>query len=326
MALAGTVSAPVLDAVEPRLGEAARPQGLVERQFDARPAQAGVLVDARRDEPHLALIRSRRSQASPAAGSPSLICASLESGSSASSSIRPSRAMRKYGVAEPARGNLAGTDGSAAGSMPPTGARSVMRDWRTFISLTIACEAASDALAPTVSMRRCSSSSFEKAPSVERLGALELALLEVDVGLLGGERRFGLRDLRLQQRVVQPGQGLALLHPVALVDIDRRDAIAGEFGADRRFLAHHQPAGRDDLFREVAHARRASRASPASPASAGFAPFLRRAPASGRTNATPATARPRRRSLAIEVSLRVVIFSVLARPGRSSRASVSLRP
>ena len=92
----------------------------------------------------------------------------------------------------------------------------------------------------------------ERALLLQRLGAFELIRLEVDIGFLSGERGFGLRDLRLQQGVVELGHRLALLHPVALIHIDGGDAIARKFGTDGGLLTHDETAGGDDFICKIA--------------------------------------------------------------------------
>ena len=134
-------------------------------------------------------------------------CASFaESGISASSSIRPSRAMRKYGVArrpKSRRGEWRAGARHASNRRAECHARlahlhlvdrwparraseGLLRSWR------LPCG--------SVQAAACENGAFLSRADSARSSWLRR---NVDDGFLRGERGFGLRDLRLQQRVVE---------------------------------------------------------------------------------------------------------------------------
>ena len=75
----------------------------------------------------------------------------------------------------------------------------------------------------------------------------------VGVGLLLVGQRDLLVELGAQDRRVHLGQRLAGLHPVALVDIELGDPIAGEVRVDGDLVARDQDAGGDDAAGDRAH-------------------------------------------------------------------------
>ena len=232
-------------------GKASRTQHLVERQLDAGAAKACVGVDARRHKADLALDRLARGERDHGR------IAFLDEGELGvrqfcvefDEAIARNAEVRRRGAAR----DIAGTDGALQHHAADRRAeRHARLAHFHFVDLRLR--------GGQRGLRACGfhAALFKKflgecALLLQRLGAGELAFLEVERCLLGREGRFSLGDLRLQQRIVQLGHRLALLHPIAFIDIDRGDAVAGKFGPHSGFFADDQTARGDEILSEIAH-------------------------------------------------------------------------